>query len=141
MALGGKLVVPVDGSPHSLRALRYAGKRQLAMQQGRILVLNVQSPLPASRFVSRAMIDEHQSREGEAALKPARELIKRMKLDADIHVRTGEPAAVITDFAKQVRCGEIVMGTRGLGRVAGLVLGSVATKVLVLAPCPVTLVK
>ncbi|MCJ9712965.1 universal stress protein, partial [Bordetella hinzii] len=39
------------------------------------------------------------------------------------------------------QCDRIVMGTRGLGAVGGLVLGSVAQKVIHLSPVPVTLVK
>jgi nucleotide-binding universal stress UspA family protein len=48
---------------------------------------------------------------------------------------------VIVEVARNMKCGEIVMGNSGLGAVAGLVLGSVARKVVYLAKGPVTLVK
>jgi nucleotide-binding universal stress UspA family protein len=44
-------------------------------------------------------------------------------------------------FAKQKNCDQIVMGTRGLGKVAVFLLGSVAMKVLQLAEIPATSVK
>ena len=53
----------------------------------------------------------------------------------------GDAAETITTYADQKKCDAIFMGTRGLGRVAGLLLGSVATKVLHLTKVPVTLTK
>jgi nucleotide-binding universal stress UspA family protein len=43
--------------------------------------------------------------------------------------------------AKEHGCAQIVMGTRGLGTVSGMLLGSVATKVIHLADVPVVLLK
>jgi nucleotide-binding universal stress UspA family protein len=136
-----KILVPTDGSPSSMRALELAGKKQLAGGRIAILVLNVQPPLPSSRHVTKPMIAEFHARQSEAALKPAQALMKRMQLEADCYVRVGEPARTIAAFARSAGCHEIILGTRGLGRVAGLVLGSVAMKVIHLARVPVTLVK
>jgi nucleotide-binding universal stress UspA family protein len=141
VAVTKKILVPIDGSPNSIRALELAGRKQLAGSAVGILVLNVQPPLPPRRFVSRAMISEFHARRSEAALKPAKAAIERLGLEADCYVRVGEPAATIANFAKKTGCHEIILGTRGLGRVAGLVLGSIATKVIHLAGVPVTLVK
>jgi nucleotide-binding universal stress UspA family protein len=136
-----KILVPVDGSANSMRALELAGKRQRINKTISLLVLNVQPRLPSSRYVTKSMIAEYHARRAEAALGPASAIIKRMQLDADCYVRVGEPAATIAGFARKTGCHEIILGTRGLGRVAGLVLGSVALKVIHLASVPVTLVK
>lgn len=53
----------------------------------------------------------------------------------------GDAPHEIVEYAKAYHCDGIVMGTRGLGNVATLVLGSVAHKVLHLTHIPVTLVK
>ena len=53
----------------------------------------------------------------------------------------GAPAEAIVRLAREQRCHKIVMGTRRLGSVAGLVLGSVASQVLRFAAVPVTLVR
>lgn len=132
--------MPVDGSPPSLRALRHVARsRRDAPVE--VLVLNVQAGIPVSRFVTRAMIREYHERHAEEALRPARELIQRLKLAAECYMRVGDIPATIVDFARETGCGEIVMGARGLGRVAGLFVGSVATRVVHLAKVPVTLVK
>ncbi|GFE80087.1 universal stress protein [Steroidobacter agaridevorans] len=135
------ILVPVDGSDPSTRALEYAVDRVTMAGKGSLRVVNVQLGMPASRYVSRDMIAEHQHRLADAALKAARALLKRRKLDADISVHIGDPAATIVTLAKRRGCSEIVMGSRGRGRVAGMLLGSVASKVIQLSPCPVTIVK
>ena len=57
------------------------------------------------------------------------------------HLFVGEPAETIARYAKENTCDHIVIGTRGLSAVSGLLLGSVATKVIHLADMPVLLVK
>lgn len=135
------ILVPFDGSDCSRRALVYAEKRASIAGNHSLLVLNVQPGIPPSRFVSRAMVAEHQKRCADAALKQARALLRRRKAKADFRVHINDPAATIIASAKSKRCSEIVMGNSGLGGMAKLLLGSVAAKVIQLAPCPVTVVK
>jgi nucleotide-binding universal stress UspA family protein len=68
-----RILVPMDGSPSALRALRFAVTNRRGPGTTEVLVLNVQPGILPSRFVSRSMIAEHQARHGEEALKPARE--------------------------------------------------------------------
>ena len=140
--MANAILVPVDGSAAALRALEYAGERKRgAAGELSIIVLNVQIPLPPSRYVTRAMVNEHHKRMANQALRPARALARRQKFEVRFCVRQGEPAETIIRFAKKMKCGEIIMGTRGRGHMAALVLGSVALKVVQLAKIPVTLVK
>jgi len=132
-----RILVPMDGSGSAMRALKLAAKTPDAS----VLVLNVQPAIARSRFVSKTMIAEHQRRGADQALEQARALIKRSNLNARTYTEVGDPAATIVAFAKKHRCAAIVMGTRGQGQVAGLMLGSVAAKVIYLAACPVTVVK
>jgi nucleotide-binding universal stress UspA family protein len=126
----------MDGSPSALKALKWAAK-----DDATVIVLNAQPLMPSSRFVSKAMIADYQRRNADEALEPARALIKRLKIDAEIVTAIGEPATTIADFANKRRCTAIVMGNRGQHPMTGLLLGSVATKVIHLAKCPVTIVK
>jgi nucleotide-binding universal stress UspA family protein len=48
---------------------------------------------------------------------------------------------VIARLASELKCDLIVMGSHGRSGLAGLIMGSVASRVLHLAPCPVLLVK
>ena len=135
-----KMLIAVDGSSNSLRAVAYAARRVRADPKLRILLLNVQSPLPASTFVTRTMIKAHHALQSKSAMEPVRKMLARIDLNTDNYVRIGEPARTIVEFAREKRCGEIVMGTRGLGGLKRLLLGSVATKVIHLARIPITVV-
>jgi nucleotide-binding universal stress UspA family protein len=124
-----------------MHALAYAAQRQHASPGTKVVVLHVQPPRRPSRVLTRPLIAEHQERSAEAALKPALAAAKKLQLDVTYHTQIGDPAEAIVAFAKKKRCGEIVMGNSGLGAVAGLVMGSVARKVVFLAKTPVVLVK
>jgi len=135
------VLIPIDGSPNSLRALKHAAERYRDSSLVHLLLLNVQPALPSSRHAPKSMIKDHQQRMAEEALGPARAIAGRLGVMFDCYVRVGDPAVVIANFAWRTGCREIIMGTRGLGRVRGLLLGSVTTKVIHLATIPVTLVK
>jgi len=56
-------------------------------------------------------------------------------------VLEGDPGHEIAEYARQANVNQIIMGSRGLGNIKGLVLGSVSQKVIHLATNPITLVK
>ena len=78
---------------------------------------------------------------GLALLTPAKARLESAGIPFDAHVRTGNPAEVITDFSREYHCNLIVMGTRGMGTIKNLLLGSVANKVIHLTEKPLLLVK
>lgn len=139
------ILVPVDGSQASLRALQAA--IHMAQQQnnmGAVHVLNVQTPMVsnnAARFFSADVLQSYYQDEGSEALAAAQELLASSGLKNTTEVRVGRVADVVQDYVTEHNCDHIVMGTRGLGAVPGLLLGSAATKVLHITNVPVTLIK
>ena len=75
------------------------------------------------------------------ALAAARKLLEGEGMPVNAAMRVGSSGQAIAEYAKELPCDQIVMGTRGLGRIGSLVLGSVATQVVHLADYPVTLIK
>lgn len=136
------ILVPVDGSEPALRALQVAIARASAMGST-IHVLHVEPPIPASvgDFVGNTAVSDFQAEEAEKALAPARAVVAASGVPFEAVWRSGSPSEAIAAYCAEAGCGEIVMGCRGLGRVSGLLLGSVTTQVLTLASVPVTLVK
>lgn len=141
-----KFLVPVDGSDSSLRAVeQLSGKLGWFKEPVEIHLVNVQPPVPyggrVSSVVGRDKLDQYHQEEGMAALKPAMQKLDAARLKYHHHILVGDSAEEICRYAKDKGVDQIYMGTRGLGKVSGLVLGSVATKVIHLAPVPVLLVK
>lgn len=139
-----KLLVPVDGSAGSDRAVDYTVRLAGRGEQVEAHLLHVQRPIMAgeiSSLVSKAMIDAMRREQSDEILRGARERLDRAGLPCVVHIDRGDTAQTIARVAREAGCEGIVMGTRGMGAIGNLVLGSVATKVIHLASVPVTLVK
>jgi len=93
-----------------------------------------------STFVPKKDINEYHRDEGMKSLAPIRAALDGANHEYDCHVSVGEAAETILAFAKDLGCDQIVIGTRGLGAVSSLVLGSVANEVARHATIPVTLI-
>jgi nucleotide-binding universal stress UspA family protein len=138
-----KILVAIDGSDHGERTINHV----IDLAHGRapldLILLNAQ-PKPAewqTHGMAKEGIDHHLHELGERALSVAADTLKRSGLAFSKRVELGEPAETIVRVADEESCDLIVMGTRGLGSLAGLLMGSVAMKVVHLAGIPVTLVK
>jgi len=144
-----RFLVPCDGSEQALSAVEETVR--LAPQLSRpveALLVNVQPPVPAKFLLlgdgtpsDKRSLEEPLREAGEAALEQARDRLKKANVNHACHVEIGDPATTIAGFAKTYHCDMIVMSTRGLNAGAGLLLGSVATKVVHLADIPVLLVR
>lgn len=138
-----RVLVAVDGSPPSLRAVRHAVKLVADRPGTEVHLLNVQVPLPAAigGFLRGQSLDDFHAAEGAAALREAKAILDEAGVGYESHVAVGDIAETIVRYAEERGCDHILMSTRGLGPVPNLLLGSVATKVLHLSKIPVTFVK
>jgi nucleotide-binding universal stress UspA family protein len=138
-----RILIPVDGSANAERAVAHVVAMIGKGRAVEVHLVNVQPPLRenVTRFIARSEIDGYHRDEGEKALAGAKQRLAAAGIVAASHIGVGPAAETIADFAKDIGTDEIVMGTRGLGGLAGLLLGSVATEVIREAKVPVTLVK
>ena len=138
------LLVPVDGSPPSLRALDYAIAEAKALGAGAVIhLVNVQPPVPSavSDFVGHKGIDEFHREEAEKEIADARQKLVASGVTHRTSFLVGSPGEAIAHYAKTTTVDEVIMGRRGLNRLTGLLLGAVSTRVLALVDQPVTLIK
>ena len=137
------LLVPVDGSTGAERAVDYAIMLAGWGLADQIHLINVQYPLPGAvtTFVGNKAVSGYHHDEGMKALQLACASLDAAKVAHQIHIVVGQPAETITEFCEELKCDAIVMGTRGHGKAAGLLLGSVARDVIAKASTPVTVVK
>lgn len=139
-----KVLLAVDGSESSLRAVAHAIKRAADAKGGcQVHLVNVQHALhgSVSTFVDAAQIKQYHHDEGMKVLSAAREQIDAAGTPCQAHLFVGEPAEIVARYAKEQGCEEIIIGTRGLSGISSLLVGSVAVKIIHLAEVPVVLVK
>ncbi len=140
-----KLLVPVDGSDSALRALRYV--IGLAKENGPITIHVVtvhEEPEVFGEiavYVTPEKMAALQMQSSQARLVPVEKMLKEAAVPYTAEILTGSTAEMIARRADQMGCDGIVMGTRGMTAIGGLVMGSIATKVVHAAKVPVTLVK
>ncbi len=139
------LLIPVDGSDYSLKAVDYAASRARESKSPvEVHLLNVQMQIVSVNvklFVSAESLESYYRDEGNRALEAPLACAKNAGLNVTPHIGVGDPAKIIMDYAKEKKAHEIVMGSHGRGALSGAVLGSVAQKVVHLASVPVVLVK
>ena len=139
-----KVLVPVDGSKTADRAVRHVVKLAQAGEAYEVHLVNVQEAADAPevrRFLKEADVRRRQLEHGADTLRSARRLLDAAGIAYREHVLIGDPAEEIAALAKRRKVDKIIMGTHGRGTLAGMLMGSVASKVLHRAAVPVTLVK
>ena len=139
-----RVLLAVDGSKHAFRAADYICQLHKSGMPMEVELVNAPAPVPAGyvrRFITDEMIETYYSQEGLPALRDAREALQSAGVGFNTHVVAKHAVEEIVQTAREHECTRIVMGTRGLSAVAGLMLGSVAYQVIHLSPIPVTLVK
>jgi len=139
-----KLLVAIDESEQAQRILDKVIEIAGVMPSAEIHVLNVQAEPTVYGEVSLYLSEERAAQlvmeAGKRITDAAIERLRQEGVTAVGEAIIGDIAPAIAQRADALECNLIVMGTRGMGAVANLVLGSVATKVLHLTRRPVLLV-
>ncbi len=138
------ILIPVDGSASSERAVRHVVELAKLVGPMQAHLVNVQPAVTAwevKRFLREEEINGLHESLSEEATQAACAILDAAGIPYQRHHRVGEVAETIAELADSSGCNQIVMGTRGMGSVEGLLLGSTSTKVLHLVHVPVTLVK
>ncbi len=138
-----RLLVPVDFSDSSLRALRYAVG--LAAESGGSLTIVhvVSADYGWLGFGKEEFRDLDKSLQHQAAdrLRTLADANVPRNVPADLEVRLGRPAEEIVAAANESKSDLIVLSTHGLTGLDRYLIGSVADRVARLSPCPVFLMR
>lgn len=150
-----RILVAVDGSEISMRAVERAAELAAKFHAELIIVDVVEhGELPdfASMDVKLDKMRRGQRRSADMAQLAesfARTTLKQAGTVAEAHggqslrseIRFGDAAEEILQLQKETQADAIVIGSRGHGRLAGMLLGSVSQKIASLAPCAVIIVR
>ena len=146
-----RILIPVDGSKHSLAAVQFVATHSNAVGGSpEIELLNVQAPIPAraARMVGKAACTSYYEDEAQKALRPALRVLKQAGLEARGRYESGHAAEVIAAAASAKPRGKktgavdlLVMGSHGHGALMSLLMGSVTTSVLARTTVPLLLLR
>lgn len=138
-----KILLPVDGSESAVRAVRHAASMAQGVPSRQLYLLTILEEIEPRMHahLTHDQIRAMQGNQAERVLEPLRAILADAGVAFRDEWRTGPVAPTIADYAREIGCDSIVMGTRGMSAIGNLVMGSTATKVIHLAGVPVTLVK
>jgi nucleotide-binding universal stress UspA family protein len=137
-----RILLAVDGSEHALHAAKVAADMAHCMKSAELRIVVAYETIPSYlgepnlQLAINALLNEAQM-----IMKKAVELVENSHIEAHSELVEGSPAEAILEVAKTRESDIIIMGSRGLGRLAGLLLGSTSQKVVSHAPCPVLIVR
>lgn len=141
-----KILAAIDGSKNSLKALSHAAA-MARFFDAELCILYVSAfsqQLPLPDQIQGSKISQFSPSQPEIFAKQVMaEALQCVPegIRVQTHDEPGEPRIVITEFAEQNGYDVIVLGSRGLGAISGLLMGSVSSYVIYKAKCPVMVVK
>jgi nucleotide-binding universal stress UspA family protein len=141
--LFSKVLVPIDGSDNSFRALDAA--LLLSEKLGaKVTAVHVMEDVPVLHIESEKLLRkllEDYKKENQLILTKCSEIANNKGIKIETKLLQGNPSSVIIDFCENEKQDIIIMGSRGMGKFKELVLGSVSNKVLHHSSCPVMIVR
>ncbi len=144
--MGQHVLVPVDGSSESEKALEYVLEE---LSNPTVTLIHVVNPVSSFGYGGDDYFDaeayqehvERQRESGEELLETYRERAAKYGIEAETVLKTGTPAREILETADSNGVSQIVMGSRGRSGVGRVLFGSVAEAVTRRASVPVTIVR
>jgi len=135
-----KILVPVDGSAYSLKAVETACDLAKAKALSSVILTAVAVQIP--ELEEGVYIAEKMKAQAEIALAKAKNMAQAQGVTAEVILATGaSPADEIVQVAKDQQADLIVIGSRGLAGKTRSFLGSTASQVVTYSPCSVLVVK
>jgi nucleotide-binding universal stress UspA family protein len=134
-----KILVAVDGSEACIRAVRLAATIAKGMD-AEIVLLHVTEIQELPTLMSE-FEDPISEERGQMILGDAAKIVRLEGPEPKIILRKGHVVDQILRFVKEYRPDLIVMGSRGLSNIKGMILNSVSQKVSVEGKCSVLLMK
>lgn len=138
-----KILVPVDGSDNSLRALDHAIFLAKSAGAG-VTAMHVMEKPPTVYVESQKLLNDIMAKyrtESGKILDRCKQIAEKSGVKIETVIAEGDAASNITGYAQNEGFDLIILGSRGLGKFKEMVLGSVSNKVLHHSKASVLIVK
>lgn len=143
-----RVLVAVDGSENSLRALNFALDLRKLCSKVIITALYVGPscydlfPEPGMcAWIQQKELDKEIEARAEKVFEKIDEVVSKQKFNIDKAIARGDVATAISKFASEGGYDLVVVGSRGYGDIKSILLGSVSHKILQICPIPVAVIK
>ncbi|PKL59338.1 MAG: universal stress protein [Methanomicrobiales archaeon HGW-Methanomicrobiales-4] len=138
-----KIVLATDGSDNAQRAAQAAIDLAKGLSISSLVITHIVTNPPDQSRMVKAQFDVHSLLEDDAkkSLNRTIDALSHAGLTYDLKVAIGDPSVEIVNIAQKEMADLIIIGSRGLGALKGVLLGSVSQKIAQAAPCPVMIVK
>jgi nucleotide-binding universal stress UspA family protein len=139
----GKIVVGVDGSINSYRALEHAVALVKQFSSELTVVYVVHIPITSYSYdvLGSMEVFTKLEDEGKSSLAKCASMASDGGVAAKTLLLSGDPAQGILDTAEKERAELVIVGSRGTGTLERLLMGSVSERVVRFSKCPVLVVK
>lgn len=143
-----KVLVAMDGSDNSMRAANYAINLAATNPGLQVSIIHV-GPRCADIFntpgvcawMSEQELEQYVQKHLDALKDKVLPIFDEAGLRPEIVGKSGDPAHEICKYAGEGGFDQVIIGSRGLGTLKGLALGSVSHKVIQLCPVDVVIIK
>ena len=138
-----KILVPVDGSDNSYKALE--ASLVLSEKLGsNISVVNVMEQVPITHIESEKLLSElleAYKKENQEILSKCSDIARQKGITIKTVLLQGNPAPAILDYSKKENFDLVIMGSRGMGKFKELIIGSVSSKIVHHSPCAIMIIR
>lgn len=141
-----KVLVSIDGSKHSVKAIDYLIKQadMFGSKGSSLVVLHVEAdaiPPEVTQYIPKKTINEWYADQGKKAVKAATAKLDAAGIKYKLVQKVGNVADTILEEAKSSKSDMIVMGSHGRSSLMSIVMGSITTQVVSQAKQPVLIIK
>jgi nucleotide-binding universal stress UspA family protein len=134
------ILVPLDGSENSQKALLQACELAKNQKSNLILVYVVDKPISLNLLDRKEYLGILR-KFGDKVLIKGKQIAKNQGLDVTTIMKEGNITNEIVKLAKIKKCNLVIVGSKGLGKTARFFLGSVSSKLANSSPCSILIVK
>lgn len=135
-----RILVPLDGSKYSEKALQRAYEVVNAFDSKLILLYVVEKSLPIN-LLDRKVYLKMVRKFGNKTLEKANNVLSKKGITAKTFLKEGNIVNEIKKVAKKENCDLIIVGNKGLGKVTRFLLGSVSNKLAQSSSCSLLIIK
>ena len=135
-----KILVPIDGSKYSDKALQKATEIVKEFYSKIILIYVIEKSLPLD-LLDRSEYLRINRKFGKNVLDKAKSFVFEQGIHPEIVLKEGNIVNEIEKVAKKEKCDMIIVGNKGLGAMTRFLLGSISNKLAHTSQCSVLIVK